>query len=145
MFPHSLEIYLDRNKIRLWWHLIRVLIRARSRPPYILAGIWFYLFYFGKWWVLKQMDCAFWCEISLLSASFTFSRKCNAVCWRDIIIPRQRDTGYGMILFYQYWCFESNFISIATLKMIHFAFFAANVFSIRISRKQYKLERCNLL
>ena len=41
------------------------------------------------------------------------------------------------------WFFVSNFISIATLKMIHFAVFGANVFSIRLSRKQYKLERWN--
>ena len=39
----------------------------------------------------------------------------------------------------------THFIFIAMLKVIHFAFFATNLFSTRISRKQYKLEGWNLL
>ena len=35
---------------------------------------------FWKMMSLKQTDCVFWCEIALLSVSFAFSRKSNAVC-----------------------------------------------------------------
>ena len=104
-FPSAISVFFKSFRIKYYrnlsgskydsfmvtFNLCRLLIRVRSRPPRILAGIWFYLFHFEKWWVLKQMECVFWCEIALLFASFAFCRKCNAVCWRDIIIPRQRE------------------------------------------------------
>ena len=103
-----LEIYLGSKYRSTMMTLNSCTDTRQITVARILASIWFYLFHFGKWWVLKQMDCALWCEIALLSATFAFSRKCNAVCGRDIIIPRQRDACYAMILFYQNWFFDSN-------------------------------------
>ena len=61
VFSECFQIKYFRNlsgskyhTIWLWWHLIRVLIRLRSRPPQILAGIWLYFCHIRKWWVLNK-------------------------------------------------------------------------------------------
>ena len=113
VFSKCFEIKYSRNLLGLKYDLTMVTFNscadtrqisdASNSRRYLVL-----LVTFGKWWVLKHMDCVFWCEIALLSVSFAFSRKCHAVCLRYTIIPRQRDTGYAIILFYQNWFFDSN-------------------------------------
>ena len=74
---------------------------------------WYLILLFGKWWVLKQNGLRFLVQNrTLLSASFVFSRKSNVVCWQDIIIPRQRNTG-GSNIFNKYQhCLYKHFDSL---------------------------------
>ena len=98
-FSECFQLKYSRNLLGSKYDLIMVtfsswLIHVSSQSLQILTSIWFYFLENDQFW--NKMYCVFWCKIALLSASFVFSRKSNMVCWRDIIIPRQRDTVYAI-------------------------------------------------
>ena len=69
----------------------------------LLIPLWKMLSFETNWLRFLVRNRAAFCLIRILP-----QMQCGMVCWRDTIVPRQRDSGYAMILFYENWFFDSN-------------------------------------